>query len=144
VAFALIYGAFGLSASYAAPLSIVVIGDSNIEGKGVSRSDAYPAQLERALRARGLDVRVANEARTRVAEIAARLKARGIRVLVLPTGKAFQGPIADDPKFHVEARGGTTTGPAPGTTNWHLTPDGYAQVVDRTLPQVIAALNGSP
>jgi hypothetical protein len=36
-----------------AEVRIVCIGDSNIAGKGVSSSEAYPAQLERALRARG-------------------------------------------------------------------------------------------
>ncbi len=46
--------------AFAAPTGIVVIGDSNIAGKGVSSSEAYPAKLERALRAKGYDVRVTN------------------------------------------------------------------------------------
>jgi acyl-CoA thioesterase-1 len=39
---------------------ITAVGDSNIAGKSVSASDAYPAKLERALRANGYDVRVIN------------------------------------------------------------------------------------
>jgi acyl-CoA thioesterase-1 len=42
-------------------VSIVALGDSNIRGKGVDPNDAYPAQLERALRARGHDVAVVNQ-----------------------------------------------------------------------------------
>jgi hypothetical protein len=44
-------------------LHIVVLGDNNIRGKGVALHDAYPAQLERALRARGVDVTVSNAGR---------------------------------------------------------------------------------
>ena len=165
------------------PIRIVVIGDSNIAGKGVWPSDAYPAQLEQALRAKGVNVSVTNAgksgdttggvlarldssvpagtdvaivsvgvsdvvlggsppeaARANVAEIARRLKARNMEVIVLPTGKKFQGAIAEDPKYHVvEGAGSTATGPAKGTTNWHLTREGYA-IVANTLPQVMAAV----
>jgi acyl-CoA thioesterase-1 len=43
-----------------AQVQIAVIGDSNVYGKGVSPSQNYPSQLEAALRARGLNVRVSN------------------------------------------------------------------------------------
>lgn len=49
-----------LGSTAMAQVRIVALGDSNIDGKGVSRSQAYPAQLEAALRARGLDVSVTN------------------------------------------------------------------------------------
>jgi acyl-CoA thioesterase I len=49
-----------VSTAFAQTKSIVVIGDSNIAGKGVSPSETYPAHLERILRARGLDVTVKN------------------------------------------------------------------------------------
>jgi acyl-CoA thioesterase-1 len=39
---------------------IVALGASNTAGFGVSRDQAYPAQLEAMLRAKGKDVRVAN------------------------------------------------------------------------------------
>ncbi len=51
------------SPALARQLHVVVLGDNNIRGKGVSLHDAYPAQLERALRARGVDVTVANSGR---------------------------------------------------------------------------------
>ncbi len=182
-ALAFAVGVFTCSGAYASQ-TIVCIGDSNFGAPGVSRSEAYPAQLEAALRAKGLDVTVTNAGKNgdttqgvmsrmdsdvpngteiaiisvgindvvlnhdspgavkaRVDQIAQHLKFRGIKVLVLPTGKDFQGSIAGDPKYHVEANGRTDVhGPAPGTTKWHLTGPGYAIVVARTLPQVIAAL----
>ena len=44
----------------AEPIRIVAFGGSSTYGKGVDRQDTYPAQLERALRAKGHDVTVAN------------------------------------------------------------------------------------
>ena len=42
----------------AEPLRLVVLGDSLAAGYGLSRADAFPAQLERALRSRGVAVSV--------------------------------------------------------------------------------------
>jgi acyl-CoA thioesterase-1 len=44
----------------AAPLRIVVLGDSLVAGLQLKTSDAFPAQLERALKARGHQVEVVN------------------------------------------------------------------------------------
>jgi acyl-CoA thioesterase I len=44
----------------AEPVQIVAFGDSNTAGFRVLEKNAYPAQLERALRAKGHDVRVLN------------------------------------------------------------------------------------
>ena len=44
----------------AAASHIVVYGDSGVYGKGVSREEAYPAQLQRMLRQKGHDVTVTN------------------------------------------------------------------------------------
>jgi acyl-CoA thioesterase I len=44
-----------------AEVRIVALGDSGIRGKGVLESQAYPAQLEAALRARGHQVTVTNQ-----------------------------------------------------------------------------------
>jgi len=49
------------SATALAEVRIVALGSSSIRGKGVPESDAYPAQLERALRARGHQVTVTNQ-----------------------------------------------------------------------------------
>jgi acyl-CoA thioesterase I len=49
---------FGVSSADAA--TIVALGASNTYGKGVARNQAYPAQLEAILRAKGMSVRVVN------------------------------------------------------------------------------------
>jgi acyl-CoA thioesterase-1 len=49
-----------LAAAKGSPLRIAVLGDSLTAGLGLSASEAFPARLEAALRARGLDVAVAN------------------------------------------------------------------------------------
>ena len=46
--------------AFAEPVHIVAYGASNTFGKGVSRGDAYPAQLERMLKDAGHDVEVTN------------------------------------------------------------------------------------
>ena len=44
-------------------VKVIVIGDNNIRGKGLALSEAYPAQLERALQNRGIDATVLNAGR---------------------------------------------------------------------------------
>ncbi len=50
----------GVFAAQAAPLKIVALGDSATAGWLVARTDAYPAELQRQLRAKGHDVVVKN------------------------------------------------------------------------------------
>ena len=180
----LCFGVGAVSTEAAArAIKIVALGDSNFGAPRVAPSEAYPAQLERALRARGFDVSVKNagingdttmgvlrrmnsdvpqdtdivllsigindirvhndspeNTRARVSQIAGQLKARGIQVIDLGSGKVFQGSIADRCDYHVECSAPGQTGPVPGTTRWHLNPAGYGVVVNRTLPQVIDAI----
>jgi lysophospholipase L1-like esterase len=49
------------TAAASAEVRIVALGDSGVRGKGVAESDAYPARLEAALRARGHQVTVTNQ-----------------------------------------------------------------------------------
>ena len=69
---------------------IVALGASNTYGRGVARSEAYPAQLERLLRARGHDVRVINAGINgdTTGGMLGRLGAvpRGARVVILQPG----------------------------------------------------------
>jgi hypothetical protein len=52
------------------------------------------------------------------------------------TGGRFQGVLAAKPEYHIEKG----FGPKPGTTEWHLTPAGYAVLVQRDLPFVMNAI----
>jgi acyl-CoA thioesterase I len=48
------------SAAASAPIKMVVLGDSLSAGHGLSASDAFPARLQRALNARGINVDMTN------------------------------------------------------------------------------------
>src|SRR4051812_11225974 len=122
--------------------TVVALGASNTYGKGVSRDQAYPAQLEAILRTRGTNVQVVNAgingdttegmlnrlasavpngtkvvilqpggndrrrgAPDRTSEIQSQLKARGIRVVMLPNNMLRRLPHQPDGQ--------------------HLTPEGY-------------------
>ena len=164
--------ALSSTATAFAEVRIVALGDSGIRGKGVPESQAYPAQLEAALRARGHQVTVTNQgvngdttagvlarldsavppdtnivivkigindlvnrhvsADTIAANkrtIVDRLHAKGAEVYVLEN---MQQGIVDRGDLHVESSR------VPNSTNWHLTPAGYAIVVRRTLPAIEA------
>jgi acyl-CoA thioesterase I len=47
--------------AYSASAQVVALGASNTEGHGVGSSEAYPAQLERMLQAKGSQMHVTNE-----------------------------------------------------------------------------------
>jgi lysophospholipase L1-like esterase len=164
--------ALSSTATAFAEVRIVALGDSGIRGKGVPESQAYPAQLEAALRARGHQVTVTNEGingdttagvlarldsavpsgtnivilkigindlvnrhvspETIVANkrtIVERLRAKGAEVYLMEN---MQQGIGDRADLHVESSR------VPNSTNWHLTPAGYAIVVRRTLPAIEA------
>lgn len=145
---------------------IVVIGDSNVVGKGVSSSDAYPAKLERALKANGYDVRVSNAGRTgdTTSAVLARLDSdvpQGTKLAIVWVGindlragvseatvEANRRTIAS----RLRARGIAVLllGPRHGLRNqpqfllgdphFHLNPAGYDVMVARTLPQVRSSI----
>jgi acyl-CoA thioesterase I len=56
----LVLAAVGAFGAWAQPIRIVAFGGSSTYGQGVERYDAYPARLEKALRAKGYDVVVTN------------------------------------------------------------------------------------
>jgi len=49
-----------IQTAFAAPVTILALGDSLTAGLGLEASEAFPARLEAALRAKGLDVRIVN------------------------------------------------------------------------------------
>jgi acyl-CoA thioesterase-1 len=61
---AMLAGMSNFAAGSAFAATIVALGASNTYGKGVARNQAFPAQLETILRAKGLNVRVLNAALT--------------------------------------------------------------------------------
>ncbi len=55
-----LFAAFLLGGAPADAATVVALGASNTYGKGVARNEAFPAQLEAILRAKGSSVRVMN------------------------------------------------------------------------------------
>jgi acyl-CoA thioesterase-1 len=152
---------FGLAG--AAHAQIVALGASNVAGKGVSSSEAFPAQLERMLAAKGYNVQVANAgvSGNTNADILARLDQAvpaGTKVVLLGTlggrynarrlGQGDQNAELASIMAKLRSRGiKIIPVGAAGLSRKHLLPDGvhltaegHAVVAARLLPSVIRAL----
>ncbi len=145
-----------------AEIRIAVIGDSNVAGYGLPAGEAYPARLERALRAKGLGVRVRNAGLNgdTTAHLATRLAVaapNGTRIAVLwiGTNDLRQGIAPAVVRSHIEtiaaklrARGieparieRSEVAPLFADRrlvlrNRHLNGAGYERVVELTLPRI--------
>jgi len=124
-----------------AQVQIAVIGDSGVFGKGVSPSENYPSQLETALRARGLDVRVSNgglNGDTTVG-LAARLDSAippGTRIAVLWIGANDYQRGVSIPEIKANISGITKRLRAKGLETYVIAPPVYA-VADHQNPALI-------
>jgi acyl-CoA thioesterase-1 len=150
--------AFGLlfvSAAQAA--TVVALGASNTFGKGVSRSQAYPAQLEALLRAKGLNARVINAGINgdTTGGMLARLDQvvpKGTSVVVLQPGGNDRRKLAPDRTSEIEARlaamgikvvllpNGMLRAKPHQPDGQHLTPEGYHMLAEELVSQVAGAL----
>ncbi len=152
----------------AAPLNIVALGASNTAGRGqgshpggVARSQAYPAQLEAMLRARGYDAHVRNAgiAGDTTGGMLARLNSavpNGTQIVILQTGGNDARLGAGDANANtaqitsrLQARGikvillDRPSAYAPKSTlgpdGQHYNAQGHAAIAAGLLPKVIAA-----
>lgn len=57
---ALVFVFLAIQTVLAAPVTLLALGDSLTAGLGLEASEAFPAKLEAALKAKGLDVRIVN------------------------------------------------------------------------------------
>jgi acyl-CoA thioesterase-1 len=152
---------FGLAgAAYA---QIVALGASNVAGKGVSSSEAFPAQLGRMLAAKGYNVHIANAgvSGNTNADMLARLDQAvpaGTKVVLLGTlggrynarrlGQGDQNAELASIMAKLRSRGiKIIPVGAAGLSRKHLLPDGvhltaegHAVIAARLLPSVIRAL----
>lgn len=149
----------------AGSVQIVVTGDSNVAGKGVSSSETYPAQLERTLKARGYDVRVLNtgvngDTTTRLLSRLDSAVPPGTQIAIVWIGindirregktVSFVQTMRQKITANLQARGievlnlardvgtGLRTNAkfTTGDRDLHFNAAGYAAVAARTLPQV--------
>jgi acyl-CoA thioesterase-1 len=144
-----------LSAAQAA--TVVALGASNTFGKGVSRGQAYPAQLEALLRAKGLNARVVNagiNGDTTGGMLARldRVVPKGTSVVILQPGGNDRRKLAPDKTSEIEARlaamgikvvmlpNGMLGGKPHQPDGQHLTPEGYHMLAEELAGQVAGAL----
>jgi acyl-CoA thioesterase-1 len=146
--------------AHAASGMIVALGASNTYGKGVARNQAYPAQLEAILRAKGHTVRVINAGinGNTTAQMLARLNGAvpgGTRAVILQPGGNDRRRGKDDTAQNVAeiqsrlaARGvrvvmmenGMFRGLPKQADGQHLTPEGYRMLADAIASQVEGVL----
>jgi acyl-CoA thioesterase-1 len=142
---------------------IVALGASNVAGKGVSSSEAFPAQLERMLAAKGYNAQITNAgvSGNTNADMLARLDQAvpaGTKVVLLGTlggrynarrlGQGDQSAELASIMTKLRSRGiKIIPVGAAGVTRKHLLPDGvhltaegHAVVAARLLPSVVRAL----
>jgi acyl-CoA thioesterase-1 len=136
---------------------VVALGASNTFGKGVARSQAYPAQLEALLRAKGLSVRVINagiNGDTTGGMLARldRVVPKGTNVVILQPGGNDQRKLAADNTPAIQSRlaamgikvvmlpNGMLHGLPHQPDGQHLTPEGYHMLAEELVAQVASAL----
>jgi acyl-CoA thioesterase-1 len=137
--------------------TIVALGASNTFGKGVSRGQAYPAQLEALLRARGLNAHVINagiNGDTTGGMLARldRVVPKGTSVVILQPGGNDRRKLAPDRTSEIQARlaamgikvvmlpNGMLGGKPHQPDGQHLTPEGYHMLAEELVGQVAGAL----
>jgi len=152
-------GAIGLSVAGGAAhaSTVVALGASNTFGKGVSRSQAYPAQLEALLRARGLSVHVVNagingDTTGGMLNRLDRAVPRGTSVVVLQPGGNDRRKGATDRTSEIQSRlsalgikvvmcgNGMLHALPHQPDGQHLTPEGYHMLAEALVGEVAAAL----
>ena len=146
-----------LSGGAAHASTVVALGASNTFGKGVARSQAYPAQLEALLRAKGVNVRVINagiNGDTTGGMLARldRVVPKGTDVVILQPGGNDQRKLAADNTPAIQSRlaamgiklvmlpNGMFHGLPHQPDGQHLTPEGYHMLAEELVAQVAAAL----
>lgn len=144
----------------AASGTIVALGASNTYGKGVARNQAYPAQLEAILRAKGHTVRVINAGinGNTTGQMLARVDRavpRGTSVVILQPGgndrRRGEGDTSQnlgEIQSRLSAKGarvvmmenGMFRGLPRQADGQHMTPEGYRMLAEAIASQVESAL----
>jgi acyl-CoA thioesterase I len=146
---------FGIVSAGAA--TVVALGASNTYGKGVARNQAYPAQLEAILRAKGLKVHVVNagiNGDTTEGMLARvdRAVPNGTTAVVLQPGGNDRRKGSTDRTAEIQSRlsargipvillgNGMLHGLPHQPDGMHLTPEGYHMLAEAIASQVTGVL----
>ena len=146
---------FGVASAEAA--TIVALGASNTYGKGVERNEAYPAQLEAILRAKGSNAQVVNAGINgdTTEGMLARLDQavpNGTSVVILQPGGNDRRKGRPDRTADIQSRlaarhirviilaNSMLRGLPHQPDGLHLTPEGYHMLAASLAPRVLAAV----
>ncbi|HKU05289.1 MAG TPA: GDSL-type esterase/lipase family protein [Bradyrhizobium sp.] len=146
-----------LGAGPACAATLVALGASNTYGKGVARNQAYPAQLEAILRAKGLNVRVVNagingDTTEGMLERLDRAVPNGTSAVILQPGgndrRKGRPDRTADIQSRLSARGirvimlgnGMLRGLPHQPDGVHLTPEGYHMLAKSLASQAASAV----
>lgn len=141
--------------------TVVALGASNTFGKGVARNQAYPAQLEAILRAKGMNVRVVNagingDTTGGMLRRMDRATPKGTDVVIIQPGgnDARKGSAGDraanisEMKSRLSARGikvivmenSAFRGLPKQPDGQHMTPQGYRMLAESVASEVAGAV----
>jgi len=145
------------AAAPASAATVVALGASNTYGKGVARNQAFPAQLEAILRAKGLNVRVINAGINGdpTENMLRRLDSavpNGTSVVILQPGGNDGRKGRPDRTAEIESRlsakgirvimlpNSAFHGMPHQPDGQHLTPEGYHMIAEQLASQVAGAI----
>ena len=137
--------------------TVVALGASNTYGKGVARNQAYPAQLEAILRARGASVHVVNagingDTTEGMLQRLDRAVPNGVSAVILQPGGNDRRKGSPDRTAEIESRlaarhiavimlaNGMLHGLPHQPDGQHLTPEGYRMLAESLASQVAGAI----
>lgn len=137
--------------------TIVALGASNTYGKGVARNQAYPAQLEAILRARGASVHVVNagingDTTEGMLGRLDRAVPNGISAVILQPGGNDRRKGSPDRTSEIQSRlrargipvimmaNGMFSGLPHQPDGQHLTPEGYHMLAEQIASQVAGVI----
>ena len=149
--------------SEASTLNIVALGASNTAGKGVGYDQAFPAQLEAMLRAKGYDAHVTNAGvnGATTSEMLARLNSSvpdGTQIAIVGLNNSANDIKAGEGAQHAANAAAIVNqlrarhikvivmprmSVARQSDGVHFTPEGHSMVAARLLPMVVAAIGSS-
>jgi len=150
-------GISNFAATPASAATVVALGASNTYGKGVARNQAFPAQLEAILRAKGLNVRVINAGINGdpTENMLRRLDSvvpKGTSVVILQPGGNDGRKGRPDRTAEIESRlsakgirvillpNSAFHGMPHQPDGQHLTPEGYHMIAEQLASQVAGAI----
>lgn len=137
--------------------TVVALGASNTYGKGVARNQAFPAQLEAILRAKGLNVRVVNagingDTTEGMLRRMDGVVSRGVSAVILQPGGNDRRKGSPDRTAEIQSRlsargiqvimlqNNALRGLPHQPDGQHLTPEGYHMLAESLASQVAGAI----